>query len=119
MSHRRLRILSIMKYRVPALLLLLTACGLSARAQWGTLLDPSRAINWTGTGFTIPSFSTNCATQPALKTGSGNASANTTAIQNALNSCDATHNVVNLTAGTYYVNGWKTDGYNNTVVRGA
>ena len=51
--------------------------------------------------------------------GSSNASANTIAIQNALASCDATHNVVNLPAGTYYVAGWTYAPQGHQVVRGA
>jgi len=47
------------------------------------------------------------------------AAANTTAIQNALASCDATHNVVNLPAGTYYVNGITFGSQGNQVLRGA
>jgi hypothetical protein len=102
------------------LLFLLPAFGISASAQSSsTFLDSSRAINWTGAGFTIPSYTTNCATQPKLATGSGAASANTTAIQNALNSCDATHNVVNIPAGTWYVAGWHYGGQGKQVVRGA
>ncbi|MGO9305293.1 MAG: hypothetical protein ACLP3R_16640 [Candidatus Korobacteraceae bacterium] len=72
---------------------------------WSAILDPSRAINWGGAGFVPPAYTTACATQPTLASGSGNASANTAAIQNALASCDATHNVVSLPAGTYYVAG--------------
>ncbi|MGD0445074.1 MAG: hypothetical protein ABSA39_14165 [Edaphobacter sp.] len=107
--------------RPSRVLVLLTAVSLSASAQSSsTFLDASRAINWTSSaGFSIPSYSTSCTTQPSLATGSGNAAANTTAIQNALASCNSTHNVVNLPAGTYYTNGWKTDGSNQTVVRGA
>ncbi|MFY9852838.1 MAG: hypothetical protein WAK26_03050 [Terracidiphilus sp.] len=110
------------KLRPYQLFLLLAAFGMSASAQtpiWSTILDPSRAINWGNAGFIIPAYTVACSTQPTLQTGAGSASANTTAIQNALASCNSTHNVVNLPAGTYYVNGWKTDGYNNTVVRGA
>src|ERR1700730_14391066 len=91
-----------MNYR---LLFLLVLFSISAQAQnWSTFLDSSRATTWQGNaGFTIPTYSVPCATQPTLLTGSGNASANATAIQNALASCDATHNVVNLPSGTYYI----------------
>src|ERR1700751_5189428 len=102
------------------LLVFLTAFSLSAHAQnWSTFLDASRAIDWTGAGFTIPAYSTNCARQPRLTTGSGAAAANSTAIQNALASCDATHNVVNIPAGTYYVAGWTYGSQGKQVVRGA
>src|SRR5216683_7155546 len=106
-----------MKYR---LLFLLALFSISAQAQnWSTFLDSSRAIDWTSAGFTIPNYTVNCATQPTLKTGSSNAAANTTAIQNALASCDATHNVVNLPAGTYYVAGLIYPPHGHQVVRGA
>src|SRR5690348_18378270 len=91
-----------MKHR---LFLLLVACSLSGYSQpWSTFLDSSRAIDWTAAGFTIPNYTTNCATQPTLTSSNQSAAAaNSTAIQNALNSCDTTHNVVNIPAGTYYV----------------
>src|SRR3954453_4927128 len=94
-----------MKHRI---LLFLAAFSLPAYPQaWSTFLDPSRAIDWTSAGFTIPSYTTDCATQPTLTANSSSAAAaNATSIQNALASCDATHNVVNIPAGTYYVTGW-------------
>lgn len=103
------------------LIFLLAALTLSAHAQnWSTFLDSSRAVDWTGAGFTIPSYTANCATQPTLTANSANAAAaNTTAIQNALASCDATHNVVNLAAGTYYAAGITFPDHGNQVLRGA
>ena len=102
------------------LLLFLVGFSLTASAQnWSPFLDPSRAVDWTSAGFTIPNYTTNCATQPSLATGSGAASANTTAIQNALNSCDATHNVVNIPAGTFYTNGILYGTQGKQVLRGA
>lgn len=102
------------------LFFLLAASGLSAHAQpWSTILDPSRAIDWRSAGFTIPSYTVNCPTQPTLQTGSSKASANTTAIQNALASCTATQNVVNIPAGTYYVAGIGYGTQGNEVIRGA
>jgi hypothetical protein len=102
-------------------LFLLAVFSLSAYPQpWSTFLDSSRAIDWrSGVGFSIPSYSTNCPTQPTLLTGSGNAAANATAIQNALASCDATHNVVNIPTGTYYVTNWTYGSQGKQVVRGA
>lgn len=99
--------------------LLLMLVPVSAFGQaWSGFLDPSRAIDWSATGFTIPSYTTNCSTPPSLATGSGNATANTTSIVNALTSCDATHNVVNIPVGTYYVN--KLDyPHGSVVLRGA
>lgn len=100
-----------------AVLILLSQLGLAQ--TWSSLLDSSRAVDWTSVGFTIPSYTASCSTQPTLLTGSGNASANTTAIQNSLNSCDATHNIVSLPAGTYYVAGWTYGSQGKQVVRGA
>jgi len=92
-----------------------------AQAQlWSNFLDTSRAIDWTAnTGFSIPNYTVNCSTQPSLATGSGNAAANTTSIQNSLNSCDATHNVVLIPSGTYYVNGITFGSQGKQVLRGA
>jgi hypothetical protein len=87
---------------------------------WSTFLDSSRAVDWTGAGFSIPNYTTNCALQPTLTANSsGAASANTTAIQNALKSCDPTHNVVNIPAGTYYVAGLTFGTQGMQVLRGA
>jgi hypothetical protein len=107
-----------MKHR---LLFLLVAFSLSANPQaWSPFLDSSRAIDWTSVGFTIPNYTTNCSTQPSLTANDPTAAAaNTTAIQNALLSCDATHNVVNIPAGTYYVAGWTYGSQGKQVVRGA
>jgi len=105
-----------MNYR---LLFLLAFLSLSGHAQnWSAFLDHSRAADWSGAGFRIPAYSTNCAVQPTLTAGSGNAAANTTAIQNAIASCDAAHNVVNLPAGTYYVAGINMS-QGKVVLRGA
>lgn len=99
-------------------LLLLAPLQLSGQ-NWSTFLEPSRAINWSNAGFTIPNYTVNCATQPSLLTGSGNDAHNTAQIQSALNSCDATHNVVNLPAGTYYVAGIQFGTQGFQVLRGA
>jgi hypothetical protein len=89
-------------------------------ALWSGILDPSRAIDWTGVGFTIPDYTANCPTQPSLTANDQSAAAtNTAAIQTALASCDATHNVVNIPAGTYYVAGWTYGPQGHQVVRGA
>lgn len=104
----------------PRLLFLLAAFSLSANAQpWSTFLNPSRAIDWTSAGFTIPNYTANCSTQPSLQTGSSHASANTTAINNALASCDSSHNVVHIPAGTYYVAGISFPDHGHQVLRGA
>lgn len=87
---------------------------------WSAFLDPSRAIDWSGTpGFSIPNYTVNCVTQPTLATGPAAASANTTSIQAALNSCDATHNVVLIPAGTWYVAGITFGTQGSQVLRGA
>jgi len=101
--------------------ILLAAFSWSAYPQaWSTFLNPSRAIDWTGAGFTIPSYTVNCATQPTLTANNSTAAAaNATAIQNALGSCDATHNVVNIPAGTYYVAGITYGSQGKQVLRGA
>ena len=99
----------------------LAVVGLSASAQnWSTFLDSSRAVDWTTAGFTIPNYTTSCATQPTLTANSSSAAgANASAIQNALASCDSSHNVVNIPAGTYYVAGITYPAHGNQVVRGA
>ena len=87
-----------------------------------SFLDPSRVIDWssTGAGFTIPNYTVACSTQPSLiANSSGAASTNATSIQNALASCDATHNVVNIPAGTYYVAGITLGSQGHQVLRGA
>ena len=117
--HRTLT--STMNLRLLFLMVLFSIIfSISAQAQnWSTFLDPSRGINWSSAGFTIPNYTTNCSVQPTLTANSSSAaSANTTAIQNALASCDGTHNVVNLPAGTYYIVGLNYKG-SNQVLRGA
>lgn len=99
---------------------LLLALPASAQTPWSTFIDASRATDWrSGVGFSIPSYTVACSTTVSLSTGLGNAAANTTSIQNALASCDATHNVVNLPAGTYYINGTNFGTQGLQVLRGA
>lgn len=101
--------------------LLLTAFSISASAQnWSSFLDSSRAVDWSNAGFTIPNYTNNCSVQPTLTPNSTSAaSANATAIQNALASCDATHNVVNISTGTFYVAGFHYGMQGKQVLRGA
>jgi hypothetical protein len=88
--------------------------------NWSNFLDPSRAIDWrSGVGFTIPSYTTACPTQPTLQPGSSNAAANASAIQTALASCTSTRNVVNLRSGTYYVTNFNFGSKGHQVLRGA
>jgi len=116
MGQMRRTLRSILNYR---LLFLLVLFSISTHAQnWSTFLDSTRAITWTP-GTTIPNYTVACSTQPTLLTGSSNDSANAATITNALNSCDSTHNVVNLPAGTYYVTGWTYPSHGHQVVRGA
>ena len=88
-------------------------------ANWSAFIDPSRATDWTTAGFAIPNYTTNCVIQPTLLSGSGNAGANTTSIQASINSCDLTHNVVNIPAGTYYFTSIDYGHKSKVVVRGA
>lgn len=103
------------------LLLIIALLPVPVMAQnWSTFIDSSRAYDWTtGVGFTIPSYSVNCSTQPTLTAGSGSAAANATAIVNALASCDATHNVVNIASGTFYVAAITYPSHGKQVIRGA
>src|SRR5262249_1444493 len=106
-----------MSYR---LVFFLALFSITAQAQnWSNFLDSSRAIDWSSAGFSIPNYTANCATQPSLAAGSGAASANATSIRNALNSCDATHNVVNIPAGAWYVSGISYGTQGKQVLRGA
>lgn len=104
--------------RISLFLLVLCASAV-AQTPWSTFIDSSRAIDWTSAGFSIPSYSVNCSTQPTLLTGAGNASANAASIVTALTSCDATHNVVNIPAGTYSVAGLTMPSHGKQVLRGA
>ena len=52
-------------------------------------------------GIYIPNYTANCSTQPSLANWIRRGLSNTTSIQNALNSCDTSHNVVNIPAGTW------------------
>ena len=102
----------------PILLAVLSTALVYAQ-PWTDFLDSSRAVDWSSAGFTIPNYTVACSTQPSLQTGIGNAAANRTAIEAALDSCDATHNVVNLPVGTYYVTGFGYPSHGKQVVRGA
>ena len=106
--------------RPSALLVLLAAFGFNASAQsWSSFIDSSRAVDWSKAGFTIPNYSTNCSTQPSLLSGSSPASANASSILKALASCDSSHNVVNIPAGTWYVGGITYPSHGQQVLRGA
>jgi hypothetical protein len=107
--------------RFLVLLFLLAAFSLKAFPQASsTFLDSSRAINWSSAGFTVPNYTANCSVQPTLTANSSSAaSANSTAIQNSLASCNATNNVVNIPAGTYYVAGILYGTQGKQVLRGA
>lgn len=84
-----------------------------------TIIDPSRAADWTPNLFAIPAYTVPCSTQPTLVANApASAAANASSIVAALTSCDASHNVVNVPAGTYYVNTVKNPNKSFTVLRG-
>lgn len=97
---------------------------ISSAQNWSGILAPSRATDWSQAGATIVNRQTVCATV-SLTAGSSNAAANTTAITNAINSCGttgtppaSTDNVIQLPAGTFYINAF-TITRNNFTLRGA
>lgn len=109
-----------MRFKLALVLLLLAGCTINAYPQaWSTFLNPSRATDWSSAGFSVPNYTANCSVQPSLATGSGAAAANATSIQKALASCDASHNVVNIPAGTYYVTSITFGYQGHEVLRGA
>ena len=89
----------------------------AARGQlWSGVLSPSRATDWTTAGAGAIPTRSNCSTQPSVAAGSGNASANTTAINNAVSACSG--HQVNIPAGTFYVAGVLIE-TNNVTLAGA
>ncbi len=88
-----------------------------AQTPWSGIIDPTRAVTWTGAGASIASRSTTCATV-ALSTGTGAASANSKAIQSAIAGCPA-NQVVMIPAGTWYIAGISFGGVSNVTLRGA
>lgn len=121
LPRRGLRLLDFGVYPIHAgILALCLLAPLQLLGQsWSSFIDPTRAVDWSGAGFTIPSYSVACATQPTLLTGTGHEATNATQIQNSLASCDATHNVVNIPAGTYRVDGLHFGSQGKQVLRGA
>ena len=99
--------------------LFIFALPLFGQTPWSTFIDGTRAVDWTSAGFSIPNYTVACSTVVSLAGGSGAASANATSITNALASCDSTHNVVNLPAGTYYIDAITYPSHGNQVLRGA
>ncbi len=78
---------------------LATLCGAQ---QWSGILDPTRAINWSGAGVGgIPPRTTICATVAASACSNGSADCTTT-IQNALKACSAGQ-AVSLGPGTFLI----------------
>lgn len=107
------------KVLLVAFLILVVSSFCHAQA-WSPFLDPSRAIDWTSAGFSIPSYAVACPTTVGtLGAGSGSAGSNATKIVTALNSCDATHNVVSIPAGTWYVAAITYPSHGKQVLRGA
>lgn len=106
--------------------ILLHAClgicwvGVANAQPWSTFLDASRAIDWTPvSSLSIPNYTTACSgSPPSLLAGSGNDTANSAAIVAAMNTCDATHNVVTLPSGTFYIAGLRYPFKGKIVLRG-
>src|SRR5579863_6192168 len=71
--------------------------------SWLGVLTPSRATDWSSAGAGTMPTRTPCSTQPSLTAGSGSASANSTAINNAVKACAGYQ--VNIPAGTWYAAG--------------
>ena len=108
-----------LRFLIPLLFSLLAPLQLWGQA-WSPFIDPSRATTWQGTaGFTIPNYTVACPTTVSLASGSGNATANATSIMAALASCDSSHNVVNIPAGTWYVAGFHYGSQGFQVLLGA
>jgi hypothetical protein len=89
---------------------------------WSTFIDSTRAVDWSTAGFAVPDYTVPCAVQPTGMMPDTNtpeaANANKLWIEMAIASCDTTHNVVNIPAGRYYVDGfWYKKDF--VVVRGA
>src|SRR3972149_4823704 len=87
-----------------------------AAAQPGTLIDPSRRIDWeghVGVPGAIPNRTTICATINAATYGNGTVDASTV-INNAIANCPA-NQVVYLPAGTYLLNSPIDFGYKSRV----
>src|SRR6266699_4613638 len=84
----------------------------SSHAQaWSGIIDPSRAVDWSRAGTSIPNRTTNCAT---LSPG-----ATSSQINSAISNCPA-NQVVFLNAGTYNLSGGITfNGHSNVTLRGA
>src|SRR6266581_1343928 len=97
----------------PLVFLLLLLChSTSSYAQaWSGIIDPSRAVDWSRAGTSIPNRTTNCATFSPGATSSQ--------INSAISSCPA-NQVVFLNPGTYNLSGGITfNGHGNVTLRGA
>src|SRR6266851_3628268 len=78
---------------------------------WSGIIDPSRAVDWSRAGTSIPNRTTNCAT---LSSG-----ATSSQINSAISSCPA-NQVVFLNPGTYNLSAGITfNGHGNVTLRGA
>ncbi len=108
MGHKELRTLLLI-----ALVLVLLIPILTYAQQWSGIIDPSRAVDWSGAGVVggIPNRTTICATL--------NPGATAAQINSALSACPAGQ-VVYLNAGTYNLSAAiKTTGKSNVTLRGA
>ncbi len=93
------------------LLLLLCHSSYSYAQAWSGIIDPSRAVDWSRAGTSIPNRTTNCTT---LSPG-----ATSSQINSAISSCPA-NQVVFLNPGTYNLSGGITfNGHGNVTLRGA
>lgn len=84
---------------------------------WSGLIDPNRAVDWSGAGMTIPTRTTVCVTS-ACNTMTAVGSSATPAQINAAIASAASGTVVQLAAGTYALNGAGIVMASNVTLRG-
>src|SRR6266571_647599 len=97
-----------------ALCLSVAVLPLSAQAAaWSGIIDPSRAIDWSGAG--VPGGIPTNRTQCGATVGQTNEAS---VIQNALNACGP-NQYVKLGAGTFTLSGGVNVTVNNTTLRGS
>ena len=101
-------------FRSPILLFIFACCTIWLHAQtqlWSGILDPSRAINWSHAGASIPTSETQCGSTIAAY-GSSTAPASAATINNAFVGCPANSYVL-LGPGTFYLNSTISPGNGN------
>lgn len=104
------------RVQISSAIILFAFSQISFGQAWTRILSPSRATDWSSAGAGAAPSRSDCSTQPSLNTGSGNASANTTSLSNAIKACSGYQ--VNIPAGTYYLAGLAIE-TNNVTVAGA